>query len=192
MSNRTRNGATISGTISFIVVISVFILGVFFSLPSNVLNVRDGNLARTIFTTYFPQSWDFFTKSQQDPEFVVYRQTEEKNIRVDRFPNSGHSNFYGFSRSQRQDGPEIANITNSLAHSEEWIPCSQSAGVDLCIEQASNSKQVEFEGKTPNPHICGDIILVETVPVKWSFREFREEHRQPLKSIRVSVVCNDE
>lgn len=98
MSSNKRNGATISGTISLAIIFLTFILGIFFSLPSNVLNMRDGNTARVVSLKFFPQSWDFFTKSQQDPELIAYQKVEEEIFRIDRFPNSKQSNFYGFSR----------------------------------------------------------------------------------------------
>lgn len=43
------------------VLTSLMLVGIFFTLPSNVLSIRDGGEARTFFASYLPQSWGFLS-----------------------------------------------------------------------------------------------------------------------------------
>lgn len=64
---------------------------------------------------------------------------------------------------------------------------------EACAAQIIDSnKIVYFENNITKAHICGDIILIETQPTKWSFRDFQSNYREPIKGIRVSSSCGIE
>lgn len=186
--SREKAGPTIVGLVSLVVLSLLFLASVFYSLPSNVVDRRDGSTARTGVAQLLPNSWGFFTKPPNSSELAAFTVDDGKvNYALD-FPHSRPQNLFGLTRAHRAQGPELARLTNGLKESA-WIDCSETDGD--CIVAASNDTPPE---KVTNdidvPSLCGDVIIVEREPVPWSYRNDFDGWRLEKQSVHLDVKCN--
>ncbi|CAB0575624.1 SdpA family antimicrobial peptide system protein [Corynebacterium diphtheriae] len=168
------------------VLTSLMLVGIFFTLPSNVLSIRDGGEARTFFASYLPQSWGFFVKPQQDGEYRVYSiDGSESASRIDSFPNSSPSNFFGLSRSQRSQGPEIAEIVQQ----NDWENCNSVSIHECLVEASKDPPHVSAQNSAKDKTMCGELIFLHTKPTIWSYQDFSNERRTAEAYQHVTVKC---
>ena len=111
---RSSDRAALGGLVTLAVVLGVLATSIFFSLPSNVVSVRDGGSVRVFWAKALPQGWAFFTKPPSDSELVAYRVVEGELVYASLTPNSRPRNLFGLTRTQRAQGPEIAAMANQL------------------------------------------------------------------------------
>lgn len=185
MDSSVKRG--IIGSISLIIFSLMFLGGVFFSMPSNVLDKRDGSLVRSIFTEVLPESWGFFTKPPNEPELAAYSVTDGRVVSELRFPHSRQANLYGLMREHRAQGPELAAITADLT-SGNWITCYE-ISADCIIYANENTESIRVSNSFPVSTLCGDIVVAETVPVPWSYRNQYEGWRVEQKTVYLDVEC---
>lgn len=159
---------------------------VFFSLPSNVLSTRDGSALRALSARFLPQSWAFFTKPPSDPEFVPYVVSDGGVSHAALLPNSRPENLYGLSRRQRAQGPEVAGMANQV---RTWRNCDEVEG-DCPAVVAGSAEPVPVENSSPVPTLCGRVVLVETRPVPWKFRDRYEGWRLDKRAAVVEAKCS--
>ncbi|MFD0356809.1 SdpA family antimicrobial peptide system protein [Streptomyces sp. NPDC127110] len=160
---------------------------VFFSLPSNVLSTRDGGDLRALSARFLPQSWAFFTKPPSDPEFVPYLVSEGGGVAsAALLPNSRAENLYGLTRRQRAQGPEVAAMANQV---RTWRDCDGIEG-DCPAVVAGSAEPVRVENSSPVPTLCGRVVLVETRPVPWKFRDRYEGWRLDKRAAVVEAKCS--
>ncbi|MGV0332599.1 SdpA family antimicrobial peptide system protein [Corynebacterium kroppenstedtii] len=88
--------------------LTFFALSIFFTLPSNVISLRDGSGLRTTVVDLAPQNWAFFTKSPRELEYIPY--SLENNRMELSTPQTKAENLFGFSRDQRAQGTEIGSL----------------------------------------------------------------------------------
>lgn len=184
----------LTALISLTVLLAVFSASVFYSLPSNVLSSRDGSTARTVAAELAPQSWVFFTKPPSDPEYQPFDLSGGGAESLLVFPQARPRNLGGLLRTQRAQGPEMANIVNAAPLST-WISCEQEVSPEDCALLAgSSSRQIpEIENSSPVPTICGEVAVVESAPLRWAFRESLDGSnvRIPVRGVRLDVACNE-
>ncbi|MFD7505139.1 SdpA family antimicrobial peptide system protein [Streptomyces sp. NPDC059850] len=159
---------------------------IFFSLPSNVLSTRDGGELRSLSARLLPQSWAFFTKPPNDPEFVPYTVSDDGVSYAARLPNSRSDNLYGLTRRQRAQGPEVASMANQV---HAWKDCEEIEG-DCPAVVAGSSGPAAVTNSSPVPTLCGRLVLVESTPVPWKFRDKYEGWRLDKKAALVEAKCS--
>lgn len=179
--------ALVVGAVMLALVVTVLAVSVFFSLPSNVLSARDGGGLRVIMARTLPQSWAFFTKPPNDPEIAPYQVRVYETLQyASLLPNSRRSNFYGLTRKQRAQGPEVANLFNQIP---ALTTCT--AGQADCLEEiALTGRPVTLHNTSKVPTLCGRLLLVETVPVPWAFRHDYGGWRMEKRAALVEVTCS--
>ncbi|MEU8892906.1 SdpA family antimicrobial peptide system protein [Streptomyces sp. NPDC048442] len=175
----------VSATVGILVTGVLLAGSVFFSLPSNVLSTRDGGDLRAISARFLPQSWAFFTKPPNDPEFVPYVVNDDGVAYAARLPNSRADNLYGLSRRQRAQGPEVASMANQVP---AWKNCEETGG-DCPEVVAGSSAPARVENSSPVPTLCGRLVLVETRPVPWKFRDKYDGWRLDKRAALVEAKC---
>jgi antimicrobial peptide system SdpA family protein len=184
-----RSGSTprLAPATGGILLVGVLLAGsIFFSLPSNVLSTRDGGQLRTLSARFLPQSWAFFTKPPSDPEFVPYIVSDDGVDYAARLPNSRSENLYGISRRQRAQGPEVAGMANQV---KKWKDCEEIEG-DCPAVVAGSSTPAPVSNSSPVPTLCGRLVLVETRPIPWKFREKYEGWRLDKQAALVEAECS--
>lgn len=185
-SQRTPSNS-VAGIISFTVLATLFLSAVFYSMPSNVLDLRDGSPQRTLFTQTFPEAWGFFTKPPNSPEIGAFRVSETSIESALSFPHSRMENAFGLYRKHRAQGPEVAELSSAVEGSE-WVDCN-SIEADCVFHTGNRTKPVLVENKFPVKSLCGNLVLAETVPVTWSYRDSYEGWRTERRAINLEVQC---
>lgn len=176
----TRIGASIS----LAVLAPLLVLSIIASFPVNI--VMPGQSVRSWLSVALPQSWQFFTKSPDDLELTAYQVTPGGGTRsLSLTPNSRPSNWFGLRRSQRSQGPEIAAIANSLTR---WSKCEPSQD---CVAQAAAGEPVQVVNRWEHPTLCGPVVLVQTRPVPWAYRNRYDGWRLDVKTARVDAACTN-
>ncbi|GGT66480.1 hypothetical protein GCM10010207_76860 [Streptomyces atratus] len=155
-------------------------------LQSNVLSTRDGGDLRVLSARFLPQSWAFFTKPPSDPEFVPYVVSDEGVTYAARLPNSRSDNLYGLTRRQRTQGPEVASMANQV---QAWKDCEEIEG-DCPAVVAGSSVPTSVTNSSPVPTLCGRLVLVESRPIPWKFRDRYEGWRLDKKAALVEAKCS--
>ncbi|WP_084767439.1 SdpA family antimicrobial peptide system protein [Corynebacterium resistens] len=172
--------------ITSILIALLILTGIFFTMPSNVLSIRDGGTYRTFFSSSLPQAWGFFVKPQLDGEYRAYIVDDSgQTSRADSFPNSSPSNHFGISRSQRSQGPEMAQI----AEQNEWKECKSPVISECLVEAKNRQTSMVAENTSKDKTICGNLILLHTKPTIWSYRDFSNERRTSESYQYVAVKC---
>lgn len=178
--------AAVAGLAALALVCSLLLGSIFFSFPSNVVSVRDGGSVRTVSVELIPQNWPFFTKPPNDPEVIPYIVHGDGRIEfASQFPNGRSENVFGLSRSQRAQGPEMANLANQV---EEWVDCS---GVrDQCVETAVGQGVAQtIHNSSPVATLCGTVVLMQTEPVPWSYRGHYDGWRLDKEAVLIEAEC---
>ncbi|WP_435299096.1 SdpA family antimicrobial peptide system protein [Timonella sp. A28] len=160
-------------------------VSIFYSLPSNVLATRQGEISRVISLSFAPQSWAFFTKDPVEEEFHILKRENKNWESLSRFPQSEAQNLFGLSRDQRSQGVEFAIIANEVS---EWRECIEYEWEE-CLDEATLQAPEYIVNPSTNPTICGDVILLITEPVPWSYRELVDKEREILKFSRGVYEC---
>lgn len=161
----------------------------FLSADSTVFYPRqggEGDPIRRHILPIFPQSWPFFTKPPNDPEYVAYALSEGRLSKATDFPNSRVDNAFGLSRDQRAQGPEIANVVNSVP-GDAWIDCISADGD--CVLAANEGKKIHLVNNSTFPTLCGTYVFAETEPVAWDFRAEYTGWRLDIRTIKVELDC---
>ncbi|WP_371833874.1 SdpA family antimicrobial peptide system protein [Rhodococcoides yunnanense] len=191
-SSPSRDGrrftSVISGLTALGLLMALLLATIFFTLPSNVLSVRDGGPLRSAALAYMPEGWSFFTKPPSDHDLVPYAQRPGGDVKsLSRFPQSAPGNLMGISRKQRAQGTEVGEIAQGAT---EWLNCREQF-TNQCVEAAFASEKVnEAVNSSAVSTLCGRIVLLETSPVDWAYRNRYDEHRYNVRAALMEVECS--
>lgn len=165
----------------------LFLAAVFYSMPSNVLDLRDRSGQRTLFTQALPEAWGFFTKPPNSPEIAAYRVTETSIESALSFPHSRMENAFGLFRKHRAQGPEVAELSSAI-EGNDWVDCN-SIEDDCILHAAHDTESISVENTFPARSLCGSFVLAETAPVSWSYKDNYEGWRTERKAVSLEVQC---
>jgi antimicrobial peptide system SdpA family protein len=172
-------------TASLVMFSTVIAASIYAQLPATVVDGLQDR--REAWTRLYPQGWQFFTKAPDDPEATVYAVGPDGGIaNISEFPNSRLGNFVGFGRAQRAQGTELAAIS---LHVNQWTECSDYPESDCVVLAAQEEVSVSVANPSDVPTICGDIIIVGTIPVPWEFRHSFSGFRVDDVAAHVMVEC---
>ncbi|WP_407319279.1 SdpA family antimicrobial peptide system protein [Isoptericola halotolerans] len=158
---------------------------IFFSLPSNVLAVREGEPVRRLAVALAPQSWGFFTKDPAEEELEPYLVTDEGLEHVLAFPQASPGNPFGISRKHRAQGVELGLLASQV---ENWFECTTSTGSE-CRESVLADPAVTITNASPVATVCGAAVLVKSVAVPWAYRDSYDATRYDVEAAVVEVEC---
>lgn len=166
-------------------IVSVFVMAVYFSLPSNVLSLRGEQPLRAFFGGLLPQGWGFFTKAPDSPEMTPYVVQDGLLHHASSFPNSASKNQFGISREQRAQGPEMAKLSNAA---QDTLDCDEVEG-DCRLAAVERLRPTRVRNLAPAPTLCGRVVIMETVPVPWVFRDDYDGWRIDTQAVLLEVEC---
>ncbi|WP_374955203.1 SdpA family antimicrobial peptide system protein [Arthrobacter sp. MYb51] len=136
-----------------------------------------------------PQGWAFFSKSPRDPSIAPYREDINGSFEsVSKLPTTRVENLFGVSREGRAQGVEVALISGESG-AENWLDCSTPA-LQECAEMVRDATSTAVTNTVASPTVCGEIVLVQTTPVPWSFRHQTALREKADKVIKLRVECN--
>lgn len=173
--------------VSSVIIFGFLLLAVFYSLPSNVLVTRSpGDQMRLAFNILSSQDYAFFTKDPESETLDAIDVASWESVLAT--PQNRPQNLFGLSRTQRAQGPELANLSSDPA--TVWIACADGETGRGCAHRSSERAPSRVTNSSPVPTVCGDVVLVDRVPVPWSYRKLISESHRTLKTAHLFVACS--
>jgi antimicrobial peptide system SdpA family protein len=153
--------------------------------PANVLVSKADSSVLKVVAGIIPQGWAFFTKDPQSAEIVAYRPGADGLTSLQATPQTRVENWWGLTRTQRAQGPEIAALSNKA----KWRSCVDGEPTAQCVDRAA--QYVKVTNGAPHPTLCGKVVLVQEKPVEWSFRTFVKDTHTAVRTANVAVECKE-
>jgi antimicrobial peptide system SdpA family protein len=186
---RRRDPALSSFLIAVVVLFAGFWLSIYSVLPQNVLSRSTRDPALIQYHVIWPQGWGFFTKNPESVTVDAYAVQDGKvATSLLRTPQGLPQNSFGLSRTQRAQGPEIANLDAALPKSA-WVSCTP--GQADCLSKATARKPVDVVNSSPLHSVCGDVILASEKPVPWAFRDQVSTSFTVTSAAHAHVTCKE-
>jgi antimicrobial peptide system SdpA family protein len=167
-------------------VLAFFLLTIFFAMPGNVLTRSWMGGMKSVFTITAPQGWAFFTKSPQSIDLYAYRDHADRITNLLTTPQVKPSNYFGLTREQRAQGPELAGLARYVAH---WDACPGHE-VAACVRAAAERPARTIDNNSPTPTLCGDLVLSEQKPTPWAYRKLTDAPTRVQGTVHVQVRCH--
>ncbi|MFD8814607.1 SdpA family antimicrobial peptide system protein [Streptomyces sp. NPDC059627] len=167
-------------------VLAFFLLTIFFAMPGNVLTRSWMGGLKSAFTITAPQGWAFFTKSPQSIDLYAYRDSGHGYPSLLKTPQVKPSNYFGLSREQRAQGPELAGLARYVAH---WDACPEQQ-ITPCLQAAFGRPVRSVDNDSPTPTLCGDLVLAEQRPTPWAYRNFTKDTTRVQDTVHIRVRCH--
>jgi antimicrobial peptide system SdpA family protein len=160
------------------------------TLPSNIIWERTQLQALRIeLNTIAGQSFAFFTRSPQTEQIVAYRLLPDRTAGASLMvtPQGTPANLFGLSRTQRAQGPELANLVQAV-EPKRWVDCT---GLDrgACLDQVVRAPEVVLRNTSPVPTVCGPVLLVGERTTKWAYRHLTDDRYVIHQIVAASVDC---
>jgi antimicrobial peptide system SdpA family protein len=161
------------------------------TLPSNIVWERTQlPKVRAVMNMIAGQSFGFFTRSPETEQFDVYRLRPDGSVGGSLLvtPQAKPANLFGISRTQRAQGPEIANLIRAVP-TDGWNDC---VVLDrrTCIQGLSNQPKVRLRDNSLVPTVCGDIVLTIESTAKWAYRHLTETRYTIEHVAKANVECD--
>lgn len=192
-NNETGNGeapksSKIALVVSAALLSTMFLVAILNSMPTTVLSkTPPTHPVRQEIGRVAPETWAFFTKPPQEAEMGAYswkHDDEPKSLL--HTPQGSARNWFGLSRTQRAQGPELAFLVNQV----DWKDCVGQIGE--CISSASDTGTVqEIKNSSPISTICGDVFLTQEKKIPWAFRDLYPGVQRTVEKVSmVKVNCD--
>lgn len=174
--------------LTVVVVFGFLAASAFYSLPSNVISTRSPqDHVRLTFNILASEDYGFFTKSPESDALQVYAQSGDTINNITSTPQNRPENLFGLSRTQRAQGPELANLSEQKQTA--WVKCDAITTPSQCLEDAFARKTSVAKNTSTVATVCGDVILADEVPVPWSFRNLVPYEQKVIETSHLYVSC---
>jgi antimicrobial peptide system SdpA family protein len=133
-----------------------------------------------------PQGWKFFTRSARE-EFVgvFVKDSQGKWQSGLAEANASPANLFGLNRKSRAQGIEIGMLTVCIKK-DQWTDCKER--LDICMERITTVASIPND--SPNPTLCGEVVLIRQPPTPWAWSKARRQVIMPSKCVKVTLVCS--
>jgi len=160
------------------------------TLPSNIVWERTQlPEVRVELNRLAGQNFAFFTRPPQSEQYGVYRLGSDGAVleSLSVTPQSRAANLLGLSRTQRAQGPEVANLMRALPQ-DAWVDCS---GLDFgpCIDRAGKQPLARLANKSPIRTVCGPVALTIERITKWAYRHLSDKQYTVDRAVSATVDC---
>jgi antimicrobial peptide system SdpA family protein len=160
------------------------------TLPSNIIWERTQlQTLRVELNTIAGQSFAFFTRSPQTEQIVAYRLLPDGTIGASLMvtPQGTPANLFGVSRTQRAQGPELANLVQDV-EPRMWLDCT---GLDRrdCLDQIARAPKALLRNTSPVPTVCGQVVLAAERTTKWAYRRLSDTGYVIHQIVPASIDC---
>jgi antimicrobial peptide system SdpA family protein len=144
-------------------------------------------LAKTLRVKFLiPQGWKFFTRSAREEFIRVFvKDSEGKWQSALAEANASPGNLFGLNRKSRAQGIEIGMFTTSVIK-DRWTECKES--LEICMERLPAAASIPND--SPNPTLCGEVVLIRQPPVPWAWSKARRQVTMPSKCVKVNLLCS--
>jgi len=160
------------------------------TLPSNILWDRSQLVrVRAVVNVVAGQNFAFFTRSPESDQIVAYRLLPDGELGASllHLPQGKTANLFGLSRTQRAQGPELANLMRAVP-ATAWTDCTE-FGRDECVDRIRGHGKAMLRNTSPIPTICGEVALTAESTVKWAYRRLTEDRYTIERVAPASIEC---
>jgi antimicrobial peptide system SdpA family protein len=172
------------------ILISAGVICVMAALPSNIVwGHGQAPVLRAELNAIAGQNFGFFTRSPESEEADAYRIGQDGAIGASLLvtPQAKTTNLFGVSRTQRAQGPEMANLVHAMpAHG--WVDCSLLDRA-TCFAAIQAQPRVELRNDSPVPTVCGLVALTSESTVKWAYRRLSDTRYVINQGVQAHVLC---
>lgn len=185
LTGTCTRGARALGAVALFVVgswASLTVYSVHAALPKNPIRLP---LEAEINTQlWFPQGWKFFTRDAREEDFFpMVRGQDGAFVRASQAPNFQAKHVFGWSRDGRAQGIELGRLKYAAA---DVVPIACKAAPEDCLADAA--VQLTVKNETPSPTLCGDVGIVLSRPVPWTWARSGQTSMRS-RVIRMRVTC---
>ena len=153
-------------------------------LPANPLTPPWSVSQEIAFKQIVPQGWGFFTKSQRDEFFTVYRSPDGKTWTESPIgPQSEPREWFGLLRASRAEGIEFGRLTSDLS-AGSYLTCDDS--LPECFKHLPLMRIVL--NTYSHPFLCGRALFVWQKPIPWSWAGFNHV-TQSSRIANLEILC---
>ncbi|HEY1842468.1 MAG TPA: SdpA family antimicrobial peptide system protein [Mycobacterium sp.] len=160
------------------------------AMPSNILwGHTQATVLRAELNTVAGQNFAFFTRSPETEQVDAYRLGPDGTVGASLLvtPQAKAANLFGVSRTQRAQGPEMANLIHKVPP-DAWADCT-SLDRATCFAGILHRSQVELRNESPVPTVCGPVALTAESTVKWGYRRLIDARYTIDQIAPARVVC---
>ncbi len=161
------------------------------TLPSNIMWERNQLRAiRVELNTIAGQDFAFFTRSPETEEPLAYRLNADGSVGASLLvtPQAKASNLFGLSRTQRAQGPELANLVHAIRPAA-WFNCTGLAP-NACFDAVPRRPMPVLRNTSPIPTVCGHVMLTSEIPTKWAYRRLTDIRYSVENAAVADVDCS--
>jgi antimicrobial peptide system SdpA family protein len=153
-------------------------------MPFNPVNLPLAKALRVKFL--LPQGWKFFTRSAREEFIKVFAKDSQGHWQSALAEaNASPGNLFGLNRKSRAQGIEIGMFTTPILK-EKWADCKER--LDICMESIATAASIPND--SPNPTLCGEIVLVRQSPAPWAWSRAGRQVVMPSKCVKVNLLCS--
>ncbi len=165
--------------------IIVFSYSIHSAMPFNAISLPFEN--KMYINFFLPQGWKFFTRNPREEDVGVYAKNSSGQWLPMILPHSSPSNFFGIKKTSRAKSVELGVLLSLLGDSNpSWETCNSS--LQNCSEHVSTVGTTN--NPSPNPRICGEILLQRKPPVPWAWSSSKKNVIMPSKIYRTNILCD--
>jgi antimicrobial peptide system SdpA family protein len=160
------------------------------TLPSNILWERTQLPAvRAELNAIAGENFAFFTRSPESEQIAAYRLGSDGSLGLSLLttPQAKAGNLYGLSRTQRAQGPELANLMRAVP-ADEWTDCAALDAV-TCVDRMVRRGSAHLQNHSPIPTVCGKVVLTLESTAKWAYRRLATAVYTIDRIVMVNVDC---
>jgi antimicrobial peptide system SdpA family protein len=165
--------------------IIVFIYSIHSAMPFNPINLPFESKAHLRF--FLPQGWKFFTRNPREEDIGIYAKDSNGEWLPMIHPHSSPINLFGIKKTSRAKAVEFGLLLSLLSeHNPNWESCNSS--LQSCSEKVQTVGAIN--NPSPNPSLCGDILLQKRRPIPWAWSAARKNVIMPSTIYRTNILCD--
>lgn len=160
------------------------------TLPSNVLWERTQLPAvRAELNSIAGENFAFFTRSPESEQIAAYRLRPDGILGPSLLttPQARSDNLFGLSRTQRAQGPELANLIRAVP-ADEWADCTMVDSA-TCVNRVARQPTTLLRNHSPVPTVCGSVALTLESTTKWAYRHLTSDQYSIDRIATANVEC---
>jgi antimicrobial peptide system SdpA family protein len=162
--------------------LAVIVYAVHPALPYSAVRLPSGPAQRA--AALVPQGWAFFTRDPREEKQTVYVRGPGGWRPVLLAPHGSARNAFGFRRTSRAQGVEMALLAVPQPDSA-YVDCS--GPVAACL--ATLPRGAAVRSVSPAPTMCGTVAVVNQEPLPWAWLPSRGRVTMPSRILPLEVAC---
>lgn len=181
MTARRHAIAAALGYASVLGFASLALLG---SAPDNVILRGGGKILGGTAAALAPQGWGFFTRDAREVTSSIWAQDGRNWLPLEASNGTDGRYLFGADRSARNLSVDVEWILGQTTKAK-WQTCGVQS-VRKCL--SSSVGQVTVAARPTDNRLCGEIAVVRSLPIPWSYAPYTREHKRQAQLVEVDCA----